>query len=360
MKHALDSAMKHRVLITGGTGFLGSHLVQYLLEKTDCDIVVFDQLEEPSKTLNDRITYCRGNISSQKDISAVFEKYGPLETVYHLAASMPDKSVPDNVLWKTNVEGTRNLAECALRHNTRSFVFTSSNVVYGIPTALPTTEETLPLPLEIYGKSKVKAEKILASLKGNMHIQIIRCPVVTGVGRLGLQAILFEFISEDKNVYVLGDGSNKYQFADAVDVCAALKKASRVEGFDIYNIGSDNVLTLKELYQGVIDFAGSASKIISIPRAPALTILSALDKLNISPLGVYQYTMIGRSLYADTAKIKSKLNWKPEKTNLDTFIENYTWYKANKGTFVGIGSENASANRSVPKMGIFKLLKFFS
>lgn len=352
--------MKHRVLITGGAGFIGSHLSKYLLWKTDFDIVIFDQLEEPPNGSSDRVTYRRGNVASEKEVNDLFENEGPFLTVYHLAASMPDKSVSDEVLWETNVKGTENIATHALRNNARSFIFTSSNVTYGIPRALPTTEATPTCPLEIYGKSKVEAEKILATYKEDMHIQIFRCPVVTGTGRLGLQAILFEFISENKNVYVLGDGSNRYQFADVEDVCDALEKASHTGGFDIYNIGSDEVLSLKELYQRVIDFSGSTSKIISIPRIPALGILSALNRLNISPLGVYQYTMIGRSLYTDTTKIKSKLNWKPKKTNADTFIENYTWYLANKGAFVGINSGSASSNRSVPKMGIFKLLKFLS
>ena len=359
MNHTLDSA-RHRVLITGGAGFLGSHLVKYLLEKTDSDIVVFDQLEESSQVSNNRVTYYKGNIFSQKDVNDVFKTHGPFVTVYHCAASMPDKSVSDDVLWKTNVTGTEIVAHCAVKNKVRSFIFTSSNVLYGIPKELPTTEETSANPLEIYGKSKVEAEKILAQFRGEMNIQIFRCPVITGLGRLGLQAILFEFISEGRNAYVLGNGSNIYQFADAVDVCAALEKASYVEGYDIYNIGSDEVLSLKEIYQKVIHFAGSTSKIISIPKKPALFMLSVLNKLNISPLGVYQYTMYGQSLYTDTTKIKSKLNWKPEKTNVGTFIENYEWYKANKGTFSGVGSEQTSSNRSVPKMGIFKLLKILS
>lgn len=349
-----------KVLVTGGAGFIGSHLVEYLLKHTDFDVVVFDQLVAPPQANHDRVMYHQGNISAIEDVDAVFKKQGPFVTVYHLASAMPDKAVSDEVLWATNVKGTGLIATAAGEHQTRSFIFTSSNVVYGIPPILPTTEETLSLPLEIYGRSKVKAEKILASLKGQMHIQIVRCPVVTGTGRLGLQAILYEFISENKNVYVLGNGSNKYQFTDVVDVCQALEEASHQEGWDIYNIGADDVLTLKELYQKVIAFAGSTSKIISIPKTPALLILSMLNKLNLSPLGVYQYTMIGQSLYTDTTKIKSKLNWKPEKTNLDTFLENYRWYKAHKGEFVGVDSHQASSNRSLPKMGVLKLLKILS
>ena len=352
--------IKQKVLVTGGIGFVGSHLVEHLLKETDSDIVVFDQLGGPPKEIGNRVTYYQGDVASREDVNTIFEKYGPFAMVYHLAAAMPDKSVPDDVLWKTNVNGTENIATYAIKNNARSFIFTSSNVTYGIPKELPVTEATLVHPLEIYGRSKVKAEKILTALKGKMNIQIFRCPVISGVGRLGLQAILFEFISEDKNVYVLGDGSNKYQFADVEDVCSALEKASCREGFAIYNIGSDEVLTLKEIYQKVINFAGSTSKVIPLPKWPALLALSILNRLHISPLGVYQYTMLGRSLYADTTKVKSQLSWEPKKTNLDAFVENYEWYKEHKGTFAEVNSGNVSSNRSVPKMGILKLLKMFS
>ncbi len=352
---------RQKVLITGGAGFVGSHLVKYLLEIGDYDIVVFDRLKHHSpKNYEKNVIYFKGNIISKKDVSEVFEKYGPFITIYHLASAMPNKEVADDILWKTNVSGTINIVSEAVKDKANSFIFTSSNVAYGIPKTLLAKEEGSLDALEIYGKSKAQAEKVLAEFKKNINIQIIRCPVITGIGRLGLQAILFEFIDENRNVYVLGEGNNKYQFADVTDVVTALEKVSHINGFDIYNIGSDEILTLRELYQKVIDFAKSKSKIVSLPKAPALMLLSILDKLNISPLGVYQYTMIGRSLFLDTKKIKEKLNWKPKKTNQDTFIDNYIWYKKNKGNFTEIGSGNFSANRSLPKMGILKLVKLFS
>lgn len=354
--------MKHRkVLITGGAGFLGTHLVQYLLHKGGYKIVIFDKLEHHTpKNYGRDVVYFKGNILSEKDVRRVFEIYGPFLTVYHLAAAQPNKAVLDDIHWKTNVSGTISVVSEAVKNEVKSFIFTSSNVVYGIPQTLPVREKTPLVPLEIYGKSKAQAERELARFKKYINIQIFRCPVTTGIGRLGLQAILFEFISENRNVYVLGDGSNKYQFVDAKDACVALEAASHLRGFDIYNIGADEIITLRQLYQKVIDFAQSTSKIISLPKTPALIFLSILDKLNISPLGIYQYTMLARSLYADTRKIKKKLNWRPKKTNIDTFIENYKWYKKNKGKFVKIGSGNLSANRSLPKMGILKLVKMLS
>lgn len=349
-----------KVLITGGAGFLGTHLVEYLLDKGGYRIIIFDKLEyHTPKDYGKNVTYVKGNIISKTDIDKVFKIYGPFFIVYHLASAMPNKEVSDRILWQTNIFGTINIVSAAVKNKTKSLIFTSSNVTYGIPESLPVTEETPVHPLEIYGKSKIQAEKELAKYKKDINIQIFRCPVITGIGRLGLQAILYEFISENRNVYMLGDGLNKYQFVDVVDVAQALEKASNVSGFDVYTIGADEVLPLRDIYQKVINYAGSTSKIISLSKGPALFILSILDKLNLSPLGVYQYTMLGRSMYADTKKIKSKLGWVPTKTNVDTFIDNYKWYKDHKGKFVEIGGF-LSANRSLPKMGILKLIKILS
>ncbi|OGK30451.1 hypothetical protein A3F29_00405 [Candidatus Roizmanbacteria bacterium RIFCSPHIGHO2_12_FULL_33_9] len=350
-----------KVLITGGAGFIGTNLVRYVLKKGGYEIVIFDKLENHMmEDYGRNVRYFKGNILSKKDIESVFKAYGSFLTVYHLASAMPNKEFSDKVMWNINVNGTRNMVSEAVKNKVKSFIFTSSNVTYGIPKVLPLTEKTPLKPLEMYGKSKAQAEKELAKFKDTINIQIFRCPVVSGIGRLGLQAILFEFISENKNVYVLGDGSNKYQFVDVMDLVIALENASRVLGFDIYNIGADEILTLRELYQKVIEYAKSTSKIISLPKTLALIALSTLDKFNISPLGIYQYTMIGRSLYMDTGRIKKKLGFRPKKTNLDTFIENYKWYKGNKGQFTEIGSGNFSANRSLPKMGILKLVKMLS
>lgn len=353
---------REKVLITGGAGFVGENFVRYLLTLDTYDITVFDRFDEDSYPSHpSHVHFFKGDITSKKDLEAVFKKFGPFRTVFHLASAMPNKEFSDDMLWKINVTGAHNIAEIAVKNKAASLVFTSSNVAYGIPKTLPTTEATPLDALEIYGKSKAQAEREITKFKGRITIQMIRCPVITGIGRLGLQAILFDFISDNKMVYVLGDGSNIYQFVDVLDVCQALEKASHAKGFAIYNIGADEPLPLKEMYQRVIDYAKSTSRIVSLPKAPALFLLSILDRLNISPLGVYQYTMLGRSLYTDTTLIKKKLQWKPKTTNAETFINNYKWYKdQQKKHFKEIGSGNISANKSVPKMGILKILKVFS
>lgn len=357
----MPSAKNKRILVTGGAGFLGSYLIRLLLTRGEKDIVVLDRLRNHSPAHYSRfVRFVKGDVLDAAAVKHVFESEGPFEVVYHLAAAMPNKALSDEMTWKTNVDGTENVAREAVRTGSASFIFTSSNVTWGVPVELPVTEKTPPHPLEAYGKSKLAAEAKLAKYKDNMNIQIFRCPVITGVGRLGLQSILYEFISEDKNVYLLGDGSNVYQFVDASDVVDALIRASTQRGFDIYAIGGDGYMPLRKLYEGVIRFAKSRSVIVPLPKTPAVWALAILDKLNISPIGVYQYTMMSRSIYADTTKLKTKLKWNPKKTNLDSFIENYRWYLHHKKTFQVMGKSSLSANRSLPKLGAFRLLKALS
>lgn len=350
-----------KILVTGGAGFVGTHLISKLLMEKGSQVVVFDKLDTyPDKTIAKDIIYQKGNIINKEDIKNLFDKYGPFEDIYHLAAEMPNKLADEKLMFETNVDGTSYLAEQAVKSKAKSIIFTSSNVTYGIPVELPVDENTPIHPLESYGKSKAGAENVLLQYKDKINIQIFRCPVITGIGRLGLQAVLYEFISENRKVYVLGDGNNKYQFVDVGDVVSALMKASEMKGVDVYVIGADEVLTLRQLYQCVIDYAGSKSKIQPLPAGPAFFAMTIMDKINFSPLGIYQRTMMGRSIYADTTKIKKKLRWSPKKTNADTFIDNYKWYVANKGNFSQIGGNADSPNRSVPKMGILKIIKIFS
>lgn len=351
---------RQKVLITGGAGFLGSHLVDYLLER-NYQVIVFDKLEfhKPHATKKG-LQYIKGNILSLSDIKNLFKKHKDIKTVFHLAAALPNKQVANNLLWKINVEGTRNIIETSVEQNIKNFIFTSSNTVYGIPEKNPVTESSPLKPVEIYGKSKVAAENELKKYRSLINVQIFRCPVISGVGRLGLQAILYEFISEGKNIYVLGNGKNKYQFVDAKDLCVAMEKASKKKEFGIYNIGADEILSISQLYAEVIKHAHTKSKISSIPKMPAMLALSVLDKLNLSPIGVYQYSMLGQSLYADTKKIKKELLWQPKKTNSEMFIENYDWFVKNRHALMVVGKSSLSDNKSIPKMGLLGILKFFS
>jgi len=237
-------------------------------------------------------------------------------------------------------------------------VFTSSNCIFARPAEDPLPEEAEPAPIEIYGKSKLEGEKILIKHGDLLPYTIIRCPTIVSSGRLGLLAILFEFIRENRKIPVVGDGSNRYQFIYASDLAEAMFLDGRKEGCQIYNIGSDNVRPLREVYEDVIRVAGSKSRVYSLPKGPTIAALKLAHFLRISPLGPYHYRMISESFIFDTSRIKKELGWKPTRTNSEMLADAYRYYVENYEKIQR--SENLPAHRKGAKMGIIKLLKWLS
>src|SRR5690349_18039782 len=118
-----------KVLITGGAGFVGEHLVSSLLENDNIEIVVFDKLDRyPDPVKAKKIKYFKGNITNKQNIVDLFEKYEKFEIIYHLASEMPNKLANAKLMWDTNVIGTTNLIGEAVKKKAQHFVFISSNV----------------------------------------------------------------------------------------------------------------------------------------------------------------------------------------------------------------------------------------
>ena len=120
------------------------------------------------------------------------------------------------------MDGTRVIAECA-RGSRREEVriFTSTNCLWASNMGRPVREDDPPAPAELYGESKLAAERLLRTFEKDLDVVILRCPTIIDSGRLGLLAILFEFIRENKTVWVVGSGANRYQFIYAGDLAQA-------------------------------------------------------------------------------------------------------------------------------------------
>ncbi len=128
------------------------------------------------------------------------------------------------------------------------------------------TESDTPHPVETYGLSKWEGEKILSRYAKDFNAISIRCPTIIDSGRLGLLAILFEFIKEGRRVWTVGQGSNRYQFIYAQDLASAAIAAMSHGGSALFNIGSDNVQSVREIYQYVIERANSSSRVAALPK----------------------------------------------------------------------------------------------
>jgi nucleoside-diphosphate-sugar epimerase len=241
----------------------------------------------------------------------------------------------------------------------KKVIYTSSSAVYGIPKTNPVTEETSPAPMEEYGRAKLAGESLCWEYgwKG-LDVSIVRPCTIVGYGRLGIFQILFEWIYQGKNIPVLGDGKNSYQFVHADDLAEACIQASMLKGSDAFNCGTDRFGTMREALEHLCNYAGTGSKVKSLPMWPMVAAIKLSSGLGISPLGSYHASLYGRSIYFDISKAQTKLGWTPRYSNDEMFVESYDWYRANR-TAVLAETGDTSRHRSAVKQGALKILHWF-
>lgn len=344
-----------RYLVTGGAGFFGSLLSEHLARRGH-EVVILDRVRDDD--LAQRFAFAHTDLRDADAVRAVFAQYGPFDGVFHVAAMLAHAIKDERDLIASNVAGTRHVVAAAVAAGTPHLVYTSSNCVVGKPIAQPVREDDPIRPLEVYGVSKWQGEQVLAGFQDRINITMIRCPTIMAGGRLGLLSILYEFIHEGRKVWLLGDGRNRYQFIAAGDLIDAQERAITLPGFHLYNIGSDDVPTLRDLYAAVIARAGTTARVARLPRAPAVLAMQVLHRLGLSPLGPYHYQMLAESFIFDTTRIKQELGWQPTKTNIQMLIESYEWYIAHLSEVYAAGER--SAHRQPVKLQALALVKRFS
>jgi UDP-glucose 4-epimerase len=342
------------VLVTGGSGFFGGILKRRLLADgyacTNIDLVA-----DPDTHPN--LTSIQGDIRDASLLQQIFAGQ-QFAAVLHCAAQLAHDTVDDDLLWSSNVEGTRNLADAAKQFGVEKFVFISSNCLWAANLGHDVAEDEPPNPIELYGRSKLAGEQLLANYTSDLDIITIRCPTIIDSGRLGLLAILFEFIDDGKKVWVVGDGSNRYQFIYAQDLATACIQTLSYSGSNLFHIGSENVVSLRNVYEAVIRAAGSRSRVASLPKTPTITAMQLAHKLNLSPLGPYHYRMIAESFVFDTTRIREQLGWTPTLTNEEMMVRAYRYYSDNRNEIHA--RTDVSAHSRPTSMGIIRMLKWLS
>jgi nucleoside-diphosphate-sugar epimerase len=267
----------------------------------------------------------------------------------------------ETLLWTSNVDGTRLVAEAAVAAGVLKFVNISTNCLWAEGFGRPVTEEDVPAPVELYGRSKLRAEEELAALRERhpeLQVVVIRCPTIIDSGRLGLLAILFEFIEDGKKVWVVGDGSSRYQFIYAQDLATACLQCLDYGESALFHIGSADVPTMRGMYESVIAAAGSKSRVASLPRRPAVAAMKLAHKLGVSPLGPYHYRMIAESFVFDTQRVRAQLGWVPTLTNEEMMLRAFTFYRENRRAIHA--RTDVSAHSKAAPMGVIRLLKWMS
>ncbi|MEO9476996.1 MAG: NAD-dependent epimerase/dehydratase family protein [Cyclobacteriaceae bacterium] len=263
--------MKTISLVTGGAGFIGSHVVDHLL-KLNHEVVVLDDLSGGDRAnVNPAAVFVEGSILDVDLVKRLFTKH-TFSYVYHLAAYAAEGLSPfiRNFNYQNNLIGSINLINAAVNHKVKCFVFTSSIAVYGTNT-LPLTERQTPQPEDPYGIAKYAVELDLMNAHKMFGLDyiIFRPHNVYGTRQnigdryRNAVGIFMNQILKDEPITVFGDGKQTRAFTHIDDVAPYIANAVNVPKArnGVFNIGSDTVYSVNELAGAVCTAIQSASKI---------------------------------------------------------------------------------------------------
>ena len=255
-----------KVLITGGAGFIGSHLVDALLTQ-GASICVFDNLTAGTTQnikqwrTNPSFNFIKGDLVNSADLAKI-EKTR-FETVFHLAANPEVRIGPTNpdIHFQQNIVTTHNLLEFLRKTgNSSTLIFTSTSTVYGEPTKIPTPEDYAPLkPISTYGASKLACEALISAYAYTYGFKAIIYRLANIVGPRSKHGVIYDFIQKlkinPKELEILGDGTQNKSYLYITDCIEAMligleKTKSQVE---IYNVGSEDQITVKTIAEIVVE-----------------------------------------------------------------------------------------------------------
>jgi nucleoside-diphosphate-sugar epimerase len=342
--------MKH--LITGGSGFVGSLVARRLWERGE-QVRILDIWDDPSRPK--AIEYVACSILNPAGVAQAMQG---IDVVHHHAALVAQTRAGKQY-WAVNVEGSRIVAEAAAKAGVQAMLHTSSTAVFGLPPAHgPITPATPTRPVEPYGRSKLAGEQITEAICAQHGIPLItiRPRAILGSGRLGIFQILFQWIKENRNVYVIGSGNVPFQFLHAQDLIDFYMLVLDAGKTGVYNVGTDRFGTLRRDLEAFIRHVGSTSTVKSLPVALTINTLRVLYWMGLSPLVPWHYLTYHRACYFDTQPLLD-LGWKPNYSNGDMLKESYEWFLNHHGQD---RTEIGSPHRSPLKQRILWLVKQLS
>jgi len=344
-----------KLLITGGAGFLAINLIRNLLRKGFTEIVILDIVEFEYPDVKDKVTKIKGDIRDKQLVSKIMND---VKYVVHTAAALPLYKEED--IFSTDINGIRNLLEAAYNNHVERFVHVSSTAVYGIPDHHPLYEKDKLDGVGPYGQSKIIAEEVCLEYRDKgMCIPILRPKSFIGPERLGVFALLYDWVQDGRNFPMIGNGNNRYQLLDVEDLCDAIHiclTKDKVVVNDTFNIGAKEFTTMKDDYQALLDYAGFGKKIIPLPAKPIIAILKLLEFLHLSPLYKWVYETASKDSFVSIEKAEKILGLTPKYSNKDALIRNYKWYLENIGKFKG---QSGVSHRVPWKQGMLGIAKLF-
>jgi nucleoside-diphosphate-sugar epimerase len=320
--------LNENILVTGGTGFLGKHLIDKLLQDNNfVRVLDFRPMNDIPENWKNQVEYIQGDI---RNVESIKLAVNGMDSVFHLAAIPSIAKERNDTYQDINVKGTRNVLKIAKDFGVKKALYISSSTVYGIPQKIPLTENDDLNPIGYYGKSKIEAEIIAQELSdSDFIVNIVRPRVILGGGRIGIFGILFNRILKNKRIYLIGGGQNYFQFTDVMDMTDACVLAINNNTPDIFNIGANEMGTVSEDIKSLVDYANSTSIITPLPTFIVRATLKFTGLFGVAPLMNEQFLIADKNFILDTKKAEKTLGWKPQKSNIETIIDAFEWYRNN-------------------------------
>ena len=330
------------VLVTGGTGFIGSHTVVELLN-SGYNVVIVDNLSNSKIEVIDKIKEITGkdvkfykvDILDRENLNSIFEENKDIDSVIHFAAF---KAVGESVekpieYYHNNIEGTISLVDIMRKHNVKKIVFSSSATVYGDPKTVPITEEFPLFATNPYGQTKLMIEQILSDIyvsDNEWSVMLLRYfnPIgahesgLIGEEPNGIPNNLMPYITKVAkgeldhlnifgNDYNTPDGTGVRDYIHVVDLAKghikAIERAKKVTGVEAYNLGTGKGYSVLEIVKNFEKANGIKVKYEITDRRPG----------DIA------------ECYADASKAEEILGWKAEK-NLEQMCKDSWGFAKNE------------------------------
>ncbi len=313
------------ILVTGGAGFIGSHLIELLLKEFDSRIVCLDSFNDyydPSLKRanvagfenNRRVSVIEGDFCDFETTERLFARHR-FEHVLHLGAYAGVRYSVENpaIYQHTNVGGTLSLLEAARRHPVERFLMTSSSTVYGKGAAIPFVENApLGVPMSPYGATK-RAAELMALTYRELHGVPAACLRPFSVYGPGLRpdlalAIFTRLIDADQEITLYGDGSIRRDFTHISDICRGIVAAMTAEGVvgEEINLGHSQPIEMRALIGLLEKSLGKKAIINPQPQRP--------EDLPVT--------------FADLSKAKRLLDYEPTVPMSDGIPEYVDWHRS--------------------------------
>ncbi len=312
-----------RVAISGGAGFLGLHLARRLVAGGH-EVRTLDLAPLDDAALEGRVEELRGDVRRTADVRRLV---AGADVLVHAAAALPIQ-VSRAAIRSVNVEGAAVTFAAAAEAGVGRVVLISSTAVYGVPERHPIHEDDPLVGVGHYGESKIEAERLCeAFARRGLETVIVRPKTFVGPERLGVFEILFDWIREGRRIPILGDGSNRYQLLAVEDlVDAAVRCLDAPVAGEALNVGAGTFGTVREDLEGLIEHAGSGSRLRPVPARPAEVVLRGLELAHLSPLAEWHYRTAHKDSFVSIDKARGLLGWEPRLSNVETLCATYDWY----------------------------------